>query len=87
MFVEAAARLEDFKPGATPVLAWLYTVAQRRLVDRARAAAARARDDLRSLDAARLAAVEELGLRGRRGARRRRRARAAAGQAAAGRGA
>jgi RNA polymerase sigma-70 factor (ECF subfamily) len=36
VFAEAAARLETFKPGRTPVLAWLYTVAQRRLVDQAR---------------------------------------------------
>jgi RNA polymerase sigma-70 factor (ECF subfamily) len=37
VFADAARRLDQFKPGATPVLAWLYTVAQRRLSDRARA--------------------------------------------------
>lgn len=36
VFVDAAQRLGDFTPGASPVLAWLYTVAQRRLADRAR---------------------------------------------------
>lgn len=36
VFADAARRLEQFKPGATPVLAWLYAVAQRRLADRAR---------------------------------------------------
>ena len=29
VFLDAAQRLGDFKPGASPVLAWLYTVAQR----------------------------------------------------------
>jgi RNA polymerase sigma-70 factor (ECF subfamily) len=36
VFADAAAALERFKPGATPVLAWLYTVARRRLADEAR---------------------------------------------------
>jgi RNA polymerase sigma-70 factor, ECF subfamily len=36
VFVDAAAALERFRPGATPMLALLYTVAQRRLADRAR---------------------------------------------------
>jgi RNA polymerase sigma-70 factor (ECF subfamily) len=36
VFADAARRLGDFTPGASPVLAWLYTVAQRRLADRAR---------------------------------------------------
>ena len=36
VFADAAARLRHFQPGPTPVLAWLYTVAQRRLADRAR---------------------------------------------------
>jgi RNA polymerase sigma factor (sigma-70 family) len=36
VFADAAARLDDFKPGSSPVLAWLYTVAQRRLIDEAR---------------------------------------------------
>ena len=52
VFADAAARLESFRPGATPVLAWLYTVAQRRLADRARRAT-RAPDTIASLDAAR----------------------------------
>lgn len=41
VFAEAATRLDSFKPGATPVLAWLYTVAQRRLIDAARRRARR----------------------------------------------
>ena len=36
VFADAAAALDDFRPGATPVLAWLYTVARRRLADEAR---------------------------------------------------
>jgi RNA polymerase sigma-70 factor (ECF subfamily) len=36
VFADAAAALERFRPGATPVLAWLYTVARRRLADEAR---------------------------------------------------
>jgi RNA polymerase sigma-70 factor, ECF subfamily len=36
VFADAAAALERFEPGATPVLAWLYTVARRRLADEAR---------------------------------------------------
>jgi RNA polymerase sigma-70 factor (ECF subfamily) len=36
VFAAAAAGLERFQPGPTPVLAWLYTVAQRRLVDEQR---------------------------------------------------
>jgi RNA polymerase sigma-70 factor (ECF subfamily) len=36
VFVEAAERLHAFKPGSTPVLAWLFTVAHRRLIDAAR---------------------------------------------------
>lgn len=36
VFVDAARRLEGFEAGDAPVLAWLYTVAQRRLSDRAR---------------------------------------------------
>lgn len=39
VFADAARGLESFKPGATPVLGWLYTVAQRRLADRSRALA------------------------------------------------
>jgi RNA polymerase sigma-70 factor, ECF subfamily len=58
VFVDAAARLEHFRPGATPVLAWLYTVAQRRLADRARQLQRRS-ETIASLDAARLVPVEE----------------------------
>lgn len=36
VFADAAAALDRFRPGATPVLAWLYTVARRRLADEAR---------------------------------------------------
>lgn len=36
VFAAAAAGLDRFGPGASPVLAWLYTVARRRLVDEAR---------------------------------------------------
>lgn len=58
VFVEAAARLDQFKPGGTPVLAWLYTVAQRRLADAAR----RARlggESLAELDADRLRVIDD----------------------------
>jgi len=33
VFASAASALSNFAPGQTPVLAWLYTVAQRRLID------------------------------------------------------
>jgi RNA polymerase sigma factor (sigma-70 family) len=36
VFADAAKALDRFEPGATPVLAWLYTVARRRLADEAR---------------------------------------------------
>jgi RNA polymerase sigma-70 factor (ECF subfamily) len=36
VFAAAVAGLDRFEPGTTPVLAWLYTVARRRLVDEAR---------------------------------------------------
>jgi RNA polymerase sigma-70 factor (ECF subfamily) len=36
VFVQAAVRLDPVKEGSAPLLAWLYTVAQRRLVDAAR---------------------------------------------------
>lgn len=36
VFADAAERLDRFRPGETPVLAWLYTVARRRLADEAR---------------------------------------------------
>lgn len=52
VFAEAAARLHEFTPGATPVLAWLYTVAQRRLVDAARRGA-RQHATIAALDAER----------------------------------
>jgi RNA polymerase sigma-70 factor (ECF subfamily) len=58
VFVEAAARLEQFKPGATPVLAWLYTVAQRRLADAARRAS-RGSESLAELDSDRVRVIEE----------------------------
>lgn len=41
VFVQAAARLDPVKQGSAPLLAWLYTVAQRRLVDAARVRARR----------------------------------------------
>lgn len=41
VFAAAAARLEALTPGAQPPLAWLYTVAHRRLVDEARRGARR----------------------------------------------
>lgn len=59
VFADAAAGLEQFKPGATPVLAWLYTVAQRRLVDRARASA-RTMETLALLEASRAHVVEDV---------------------------
>jgi len=55
VFVDAARRLEDFKSGDAPVLAWLYTVAQRRLADRARRLARE--ETLAALEAARLRVV------------------------------
>jgi RNA polymerase sigma-70 factor (ECF subfamily) len=58
VFVDAARRLEQFKPGTTPVLGLLYTVAQRRLVDRARTLARRG--SLVELDGARLEEVASL---------------------------
>ena len=58
VFADAAERLRDFEPGAAPVLAWLYTVAQRRLADRGRVAARRPQT-LAALEALRLEAVEE----------------------------
>jgi RNA polymerase sigma-70 factor (ECF subfamily) len=38
VFADASVGLNDFQPGETPVLAWLYTVAQRRLIDHVRRA-------------------------------------------------
>ena len=57
VFADAAQRLGDFKPGASPVLAWLYTVAQRRLADRARRLAQQ-HASLREIERTRLAAAE-----------------------------
>jgi RNA polymerase sigma-70 factor (ECF subfamily) len=57
VFADAARRLEQFKPGATPVLAWLYTVAQRRLADRARVLARH--ESLAELNRGRLQEVGE----------------------------
>lgn len=41
VFADAAVALERFRPGSPPMLAWLYTVAQRRLADAARRTARR----------------------------------------------
>jgi RNA polymerase sigma-70 factor (ECF subfamily) len=57
VFADAAQRLGDFKPGASPVLAWLYTVAQRRLADRARRLAHQ-HASLRELEQTRLGPAE-----------------------------
>jgi RNA polymerase sigma-70 factor, ECF subfamily len=52
VFADLSAALERFKPGDTPVLGLLYTVAQRRLVDEARRAS-RAPGEVVSLEHAR----------------------------------
>lgn len=57
VFAEAAARLDQFKPSEAPVLAWLYTVAQRRLADAARRGR-RGGESLAELDSDRLRVVE-----------------------------
>jgi len=57
VFADAVRSLERFKPGATPVLALLYTVAQRRLADRARTLARR--ESLAELSDTRLQLVGE----------------------------
>jgi RNA polymerase sigma factor (sigma-70 family) len=57
VFADAAARLRRLEHEDPPVLAWLYTVARRRLIDRARAAARRP-GTLASLDEARALPVE-----------------------------
>jgi RNA polymerase sigma-70 factor, ECF subfamily len=41
VFADAARALAGFEPGEGPPIAWLYTVAQRRLIDRARRQARR----------------------------------------------
>jgi RNA polymerase sigma-70 factor (ECF subfamily) len=43
VFAQAAARLDPVRQGSKPLLAWLYTVAQRRLVDEARRRSRRGR--------------------------------------------
>lgn len=58
VFADAAAGLDDFREGTSPVLAWLYTVAQRRLVDEHRRAA-RGAADVVSLDAVRAERAQE----------------------------
>jgi RNA polymerase sigma-70 factor, ECF subfamily len=57
VFADAATRLRRLEHDDPPILAWLYTVARRRLVDRARAAA-RAQGTLASLDEARAQPIE-----------------------------
>jgi RNA polymerase sigma-70 factor (ECF subfamily) len=57
VFADAVRSLERFKPGATPVLALLYTIAQRRLADRARTLARR--ESLDELVGTRLQLVAE----------------------------
>ena len=57
VFADAAARLSQLEHDDPPVLAWLYTVARRRLVDQARAAARR-RGTLASLDEGRAQPIE-----------------------------
>lgn len=58
MFADAAERLREFEPGSTPVLAWLYTVAQRRLADRGRLAARRP-ETVAALEPVRVQAEEQ----------------------------
>lgn len=41
VFADAVRGLDRFRPGSPPLLAWLYTVAQRRLADAARRSARR----------------------------------------------
>jgi RNA polymerase sigma factor (sigma-70 family) len=59
VFVEAAARLPSLPVERESALAWLYTVARRRLIDHLRRQALRA-GTLAELDALRLYPVEEL---------------------------
>jgi RNA polymerase sigma-70 factor (ECF subfamily) len=58
VFADAAERLRHLEREGPPVLAWLYTVARRRLVDRVRAAA-REPVSLASLDETRARPVED----------------------------
>lgn len=57
VFADAAVRLPQLEAEGPPVLAWLYTVARRRLIDRARETA-RDPASIASLDEARAQAVE-----------------------------
>ena len=57
VFLDAAARLRHLKADGPPVLAWLYTVARRRLIDNARQAA-RGPARIATLDEARARPVE-----------------------------
>jgi RNA polymerase sigma factor (sigma-70 family) len=57
VFADAAERLRHVQP-SPPVLAWLYTVAQRRLADRGRRAA-RAPQTIAALESLRVEGVEE----------------------------
>ena len=58
VFADAAERLGEFRPGPAPVLAWLYTVAQRRLADRSRRAARRV-EPVAALEPVRIEGVEQ----------------------------
>jgi RNA polymerase sigma factor (sigma-70 family) len=58
VFADAVRGLERFEPGATPELAWLYTVARGRLADRARVLARR-HASLEALERERLELVGE----------------------------
>jgi len=59
VFADAAARLRHLESDGPPVLAWLYTVARRRLIDRAREVA-RGPGRIAGLDEARAQAVETM---------------------------
>jgi RNA polymerase sigma-70 factor (ECF subfamily) len=56
VFADAAARLHELEHEGPPILAWLYTVARRRLVDRARESGRQG--TLASLDEARARPIE-----------------------------
>ena len=58
VFADAAERLRFVSPGTPPILAWLYTVAQRRLVDHARRSA-RAPETIASLEDLRAQGMDE----------------------------
>jgi RNA polymerase sigma-70 factor (ECF subfamily) len=58
VFADAAERLRHLEPGPPPVLAWLYTVAQRRLADRGRRAGRRP-ETFAALEPVRVDGVEE----------------------------